>query len=188
MVFEAIILGIIIYYLFSKNFKIKHVDISIGDLWLTIFGAIIFFISLKISLQPGENIIREYFHLIHPISLLIMSIGLLIGKNYFGKILLSLGFFCNALVVLVNKKMPVSLNALLKIKDYETINLLKADKTLTHMLMGNTKLNILGDIIPYSSFYKTSKVMSIGDILIGIGIGLIFASYFTLLIRREKND
>lgn len=187
MIFEAIIIGFIIGLVWETRNKAKVFKLSICEIWPTILGALLFYISLKMNKIIGTDW-KGVFYIIHPLSLFLMAWGLVKGSKHIGKMVSSLGFFLNGLVVLFNKRMPVSLSALEKIKDGLTIELLLKDRVYTHKLMDQDKLALFSDIIPYRPFFGPAKVISIGDIFIALGFGILFASYIVFLFRREKND
>ncbi|MGB9813002.1 MAG: DUF5317 domain-containing protein [Thermovenabulum sp.] len=82
------------------------------------------------------------------------------------------GVLLNALVIVANGgKMPVSIKAL----ETAGLNYLKpllfSSDYLYHTVMdASTKLGFLGDIIPLPPPYPRPRVVSIGDIILGIGI------------------
>ena len=94
---------------------------------------------------------------------------------------MALGYIFNLLPISVNGKMPVSLNALIITSDIEKINLIKNGFSLSHKVFEDPKLFFLSDIIPIPKPYIYARVISIGDILISIGL---FIGLF-LLSRRK---
>lgn len=88
--------------------------------------------------------------------------------------LLLAGVFLNFLVMLVNGgRMPVSVEAA-SVLDASYVDSLKQGLLYGKhaMLTGQTKLAFLGDIIPLTKPYYKEQVISIGDVIIGIGIFL----------------
>ncbi|WP_025692388.1 DUF5317 domain-containing protein [Paenibacillus zanthoxyli] len=84
------------------------------------------------------------------------------------------GVFLNFLVMAVNGgKMPVSLEAA-KVLDPYYVHLLQSGAVVTkHFLMDSaTRLPFLGDIIPLSKPYPRTQVISVGDIVMNVGIFL----------------
>ncbi len=129
---------------------------------------------------------REYiFKLVHMLSYGLLVILLFINRNLTGSKLFLSGGIANFLVMLVNKgKMPVSGKALLISGDISTYKLLNEGMSWTHKLMGSdTYLDILGDFIPIPKPYFYARIISIGDLLLSIGLGLLL--YQVLLNNRK---
>jgi len=99
-----------------------------------------------------------------------------------------LGIFLNAMVILANKgKMPVSLKALEMAKLNDLLPLLFSEDYLYHTAVNAwTKLIILGDIIPLPPPYPRPRVVSIGDILLGIGV--FWLIQMGMLKKQYLND
>lgn len=187
MIVECILLGIIGGFFLSKRKRTCLENLNFSGLWISFIGAMVFYLSLNLSLRSnssfGDFLLKNFFF-IHPIALFLMGGGMFMGKKHVGKFLVGFGFIFNGIAVLLNQKMPVSAKALNKISDFETLRLLKENRVLTHTLMNNTKGNILGDIIAYKPIIGKAKVMSIGDVVIALGIAVIIASYISLMSRR----
>ncbi len=83
-----------------------------------------------------------------------------------------IGTILNFIPILANGgKMPVSVEGLTNLYLYNKLDLLKSNRILTHVLANEyTKVYYLSDIIPISKPYPFPKIISIGDILIGISI------------------
>jgi hypothetical protein len=82
------------------------------------------------------------------------------------------GVALNFLVMLLNAgKMPVSVEAASMV-DPAQLQLLTAGKLVTkHIVLDHsTRLPFLGDIIPITSPYPISQVISVGDVIINFGI------------------
>ena len=74
--------------------------------------------------------------------------------------------------------MPVSIKALKFSKLYNELTLLEEGRILTHVLIDkSTKLSILSDIIPIPKPYLFPKIISLGDILIAIGLFVLIQTY-----------
>ena len=92
----------------------------------------------------------------------------------FGSILA--GVFLNFLVMAVNGgRMPVSMSAASVLDPYYVDMLSNSTVITKHYLMdASTRLPFLGDIIPLSPPYPRTQVISIGDIIMNVGIFHIF--------------
>jgi hypothetical protein len=95
-----------------------------------------------------------------------------------------IGVFLNFIVMAVNGgRMPVSLEAT-SILDPFYADVLQVGVYAKHQLLTNaTHLGFLGDIIPLSSPYPRSQVISIGDVIMNIG-GFIFV--LQLMLSGKK--
>lgn len=95
-------------------------------------------------------------------------------------IIILMGVFLNFAVTFINGgKMPLSLDsaALTGLKDSGSAFLEKMI-AVSSAMDSNTKLKILGDIIPMPSFYPLSVVISPGDVIIFIGLFLAIQKMF----------
>lgn len=82
-------------------------------------------------------------------------------------------------------RMPVSAEAAL-VLDPQYIELLKEGLYAKHALLDeSTRLAFLGDIIPVTDPYPRSQVISIGDVIMNIGI-FLFIQYLMLHHSRNK--
>ncbi|KIL39928.1 membrane protein [Gordoniibacillus kamchatkensis] len=104
-----------------------------------------------------------------------------------GFLVLMAGVFLNFLVMLINGgRMPVSLEAASTIgKDYAQA-LQEGTLYGKHMVLtAETKLAFLGDIIPLNKPYYKQQVISIGDVVCGIGI-FLYIQNLMVLDRPKK--
>ncbi|GAB6928503.1 hypothetical protein JCM10914A_24860 [Paenibacillus sp. JCM 10914] len=92
------------------------------------------------------------------------------------------GVFLNFLVMAVNGgRMPVSMNAAMVLDPIYIERLMDTTATTKHFLMdASTRLSLLGDIIPLSPPYPRTQVISIGDIIMNIGIFLYIVNLMTV--------
>ncbi|SEM66456.1 hypothetical protein SAMN05192533_104276 [Mesobacillus persicus] len=170
MVFDGIILSFIVG-LFRKgnlsglsNLKLK---------WGWVF-------PLLLLLQIGIYFLQNKYEVIGNFSgyifILVYILGLLflyINRNYPGFSIIFIGVFLNFLVMAINGgRMPVSIEAA-TVLDPSYTEALKHGLYGKHMLLTETtKLGFLGDIIPLSPPYPRTQVISIGDVIMNIGIFL----------------
>ena len=99
-----------------------------------------------------------------------------------------LGNILNFLPIIINGgKMPVSIKALKYSNLYTQLSLLDEGRIMTHSLVDEaTKLYYLSDIIPIPKPYPLPKIISIGDILIGIGLFIIIQIYMKKELSIEE--
>jgi hypothetical protein len=122
--------------------------------------------------------------------MVIYVIGLLfigLNRKQPGFQVIFIGVFLNFLVMALNGGvMPVSLEAAAALGPSYSEDLLQQDIVFKHaMLMEDTKLPFLGDIIPLTPPYPRKIVISIGDIVMNIGI-FIFLQHVMLASKRSE--
>lgn len=187
MIIEAIIVSLILIKLTKGDYKnlktfeisdIKGKKILLIGMFLTLIANICTATYIK---GVSDFCVINYYY-IHILSILSIAIGLILNYKNPGLLIMSVGFFLNLIPIVVNKKMPVSKEALTKISDYNMINLLNNRYSLSHGFFENPKFRILSDIIPLPPPYYNPKVISVGDILITLGI--VIAIVF--IARRNK--
>lgn len=188
MIFEVIIVSLIIGKL--KGGELKNLEnLYLRGWYLLVLSFSIEIISVFIVTRMYGSLSKliEYnFFALHIFVYLLLLITLLINFREGGLKLTTLGTLLNFLsLVLNNGKMPVSIKALKNANLYNQLKLLSENRIMTHTLMtGATRLNVLGDIIPIPKPYPFPKIISIGDILISIGLFILIYSY---MIKKEDN-
>ena len=184
LVFDGIILSFIVG-LFRKgnlsglsNLKLK---------WGWVF-------PLLLLLQIGIYFLQNKFEVVGNFSgyifILVYILGLLflyLNRNFPGFIVIFIGVFLNFLVMAINGgRMPVGLEAA-AVLDPSYIDALKQGLYGKHMLLNETtKLGFLGDIIPLSPPYPRTQVISIGDVIMNIGIFLFVQHLMVGHLKKDK--
>lgn len=182
MILEAIIISALLVkvtkgsYDNIKNFKLKDLKGNI----LIILGILTMFASyILISdvVTSKTNFFVYNYKYLHILSITFIALGLSLDYKNPGILIMSVGFFSNLIPIILNGKMPVNHNALLKIaqstnsiKIQNKVFILENNASLTHGIFRNPKMEVLSDIIPIPAPYYYPKVISIGDILITIGV------------------
>lgn len=121
------------------------------------------------------------------LGMALVFLGTLSGLRLFGMPVVSLGALCNLLVVAANGgRMPAAESVARRLGLLEIADRLSQGMYPEYVPMGQgTRLNILGDLLPYYSFiFRRPFVVSIGDYLLGTGIFLILFHY----LRKEDRD
>lgn len=188
MVFEIIILGILIGKLKGGHIK-KLENINIRAWYLLVLSFLLEIIALMLITRTDgslSEILESNFFFIHIFIYSLLIIGLSMNFNELGFRISLFGAMLNFLPLIFNKgQMPVSIKALENAHLYEQINLLTNNRIMTHSLMSDsTNLSFLGDIIAIARPYPFPKIISIGDILISLGLFLVIYKHMT---KREKN-
>ena len=184
MILEAIILAfLVLFFVKDKdlnnliNFKFKMISLAFFGIFLMIF---INFVTAHYFGGLTDFFVK-HFTIFHVISILAIGISLTSNYTNYGLLLCGLGTFLNALPVIFNGKMPVSASALMKINNERIIKLIYMGGSLSHGVFESPKFYFLSDIIPLHRLIGNSKVISVGDIF--ISLGLFFA---IILITRKK--
>lgn len=181
MIIETLGLSLLIGKLRGGNIR------NLGKLhikgWYLFFMAfLIEIISILITTRTngiiGKFIINNFLT-IHIIIYILIIISLILNIRGKGIIYILIGMLLNFMPILANNgKMPVSVRRLANSYLYSQLNLLKDNRILTHTLVTeNTRFYYLSDIISIPKPYPFPKIISIGDIIIGIGIFILIQFY-----------
>lgn len=181
MVTETITLSLLLGKLTGG--KIRNIgNLYINGWYLFVISFLMEIISLFIASKTNGNlsiIIENNFFYIHIFIYLLLIMGLMMNFREIGLRITLFGSTLNFLPLLLNNgKMPVSINALKHSKLYIQLSLLDEGRIMTHALADKgTKLWILGDIIPIPKPYFFPKIISIGDILIALGLFILIVTH-----------
>lgn len=183
MILEAIIIALISMIFIREKDLNNLIDFKFKRFYLAFIGI---FIMIFINFVTGSyfsnltDFFVKYFKFFHILSLLLISLSFFSNYENKGLLICGIGSFLNALPVMANGKMPVSSTALMKITNERIIKIIYMGASLSHGVFENPKLYFLSDIIYLKRFIGPSKLISIGDILISVGL------YFALIIIVRK--
>lgn len=183
MILEAIIIALISMIFIREKDLNNLIDFKFKRFYLAFIGI---FIMIFINFVTGiyfsnlTDFFVKYFKFFHILSLLLISLSFFSNYENKGLLICGIGSFLNALPVMANGKMPVSSTALMKITNERIIKIIYMGASLSHGVFENPKLYFLSDIIYLKRFIGPSKLISIGDILIAVGL------YFALIIIVRK--
>lgn len=96
----------------------------------------------------------------------------LTGSEGFGLSLFACAGFLNFLAIALNGGMPVSKSALVRAGIAPSASVIQGHLS-KHVVARDTLLRILGDVIPLARF---RSVVSPGDMLMAVGIGIVIVS------------
>ncbi len=183
MILEALLIGL--FFILITNRKIDN-DINFNKYGLYCVSTgfllnIAMTICTRADLGYLTYIFVEYYFYFHVSSLILIAVGMMINYKNFGLLIVGAGFLLNAIPIILNGKMPVSESALLKTADTYKFDLIARGRSLSHGIFEDPVMYILSDIIPISSPYPIPKVISIGDLVISIGIVV----YIFCISRRK---
>lgn len=176
MLIESLAVGIIILFLRGKLGRYLEA-IQFKGLWLPIAAFILEWASgVFLGKLPW---ILSWTGLIEAVVYGLLMAFLWLNRRHRGFLIACTGLFLNALVVCFNRGfMPVDGEALRHFGFLETYDTLKQMQVFGHQLMTETTpLKFLGDVIHIQPPYPMPKSVSIGDLILGVGIGLHLALY-----------
>jgi hypothetical protein len=183
MVYDGIIIALIIGLLRGGRFK-GLAEMKISYAWafplLLLSQFTVYFMQNNVSFIGSiSNIV---FMAVYVIGLYLLWAN----RHHPGFIIILIGVFLNFIVMAVNGgRMPVSLEAS-AILDPQFAQALKSELYGKHAAITEaTKLAFLGDIIPLSAPYPREQVISIGDVIMNIGV--FFFIQYLLLGKKDKN-
>jgi Family of unknown function (DUF5317) len=182
MVFDGILIAIIIGFIRGGSFK-RFADIRFKMGWifplLLVIQLAIFYLQNKVE-WVGE-VSNLSFMAVYVIGLAFLWVNR--HHPYF--IWIFIGVLLNFIVMAINGgRMPVSMEAAAVIDPHyleATKNALYAKHTL---VTDSTKLAYLGDIIPLSAPYPREQAISIGDVVMNIGVFLFIQS--VMVKKKDK--
>lgn len=183
MIFISIILGVIFVKLYGqnnyKNLKIKYFPILVIGIIIDLF----LIITTNVDLGPITWLSVKYYYMFHAIYLLLFSLVLILNFQNLGMLFMGFGFLFNAMPILLNKKMPVNLESILKVGG-KRADIIISGKSLSHGIFENPKLEFLSDIFFLNIPYKT--VISIGDIVVAIGLFMAIIIHFNVSLKTGE--
>lgn len=174
MIIELTLVSLFIRYFKDKNLKF----INNFNLKNIKFLFIIIIAKLLAKNFFSIDFLASNYYLIDSIFLLLLSIFFFSNG---GKLSISgVGVLLNSLVIFLNKKMPISENFAHLVMNYDKYEMIKNGNILSHGFVENAKLKFLSDIIPIPMPYIYPRLISVGDILISIGI-------FVYILSSKEN-
>jgi hypothetical protein len=177
MVFDGIIISLIVGFLRKGNLRaFGHLKLK----WGWVFPILLLIQVIVFIYQNDIKFIGQASEFIYMTVYIIGLIFLFFNREYKGFTLIWIGVFLNFLVMIVNGgRMPVSMEAA-AVLDPFYLDVMKEQLYAKHILLNeSTRLGFLGDIIPLTNPYPKTQIISIGDVLMNIGI-FIFIQYLML--------
>ena len=179
MVFDGIIISFIVGFLRKGNLRaLAQLKLK----WGWIFPLLLLVELAVFMLQNDSKFLGQISGSIYIVVYVLGLLFLFMNRKNPGFMLILIGVFLNFLVMVINGgRMPVSVEAA-AVLDPGYIEALKDSLYAKHtMLNSSTSLGFLGDVIPISDPYPRTQIISIGDILMNIGI-FFFIQY--LMVRH----
>lgn len=163
----------------ARGGKFKNLgEINLKKYYLFIIGFGLEFLSVYLNKQDlgvFNEILNKYFIIIHSISYALVFIGLIYNFDKKSIVIVFIGTLLNYIVIVANGgHMPVSESGLSYLGMEQTMSDIKNNLIITHTIMTEkTSLFFLGDVIPTPKFYPFEKMISIGDVFLGIGVFIL---------------
>lgn len=183
MVFDGIILSIIVGFLRKGNLKAMAYLTWKGG-W--IFPILLIFQIALFTLQNKFSVLGAMSGYLYMIVYVVGLFFLFLNRSKTGFTMIIIGVFLNFLVMIVNGgRMPVSPEAA-SILEPGYLDILKNALYAKHTLLTeSTKLGFLGDIIPLTDPYPRTQIISIGDVIMNVGIFLFIQN---LMLSHKKQN
>jgi hypothetical protein len=168
MVFDGILISFIVGLLRKGNLRAFS---QLNLKWGWVFPLLLVVQLAVFTLQNDSEFLGQLSGSIYIVVYIIGLIFLFLNRKNPGFILILIGVFLNFIVMVLNGgRMPVSVEAA-AVLDPGYIQALKDGLYAKHaMLTSTTHLGFLGDVIPISDPYPRTQIISIGDIIMNIGI------------------
>ena len=172
MVYDGIVIGLLAGFIRAglSNGMIALARIHIRGGW--IFPVLLALQLLLFFFQGDNGFLAERSGIIVMLFYVAGLVVLWMNRQAHGFWFIFWGVLLNFLVMLVNGgKMPVSLEAASVLDPIYTQMLQSGEVVSKHTLLNDsTLLPFLGDIIPLSAPYPRTQAISIGDVLMNVGI------------------
>jgi len=168
MVFDGILISFIVGLLRKGNLRAFS---QLNLKWGWVFPLLLVVQLAVFTFQNDSEFLGQLSGSIYIVVYIIGLIFLFLNRRNPGFILIFIGVFLNFIVMVLNGgRMPVSVEAA-AVLDPGYIQALKESLYAKHsMLTSTTHLGFLGDVIPISDPYPRTQIISIGDIIMNIGI------------------
>lgn len=183
MVYDGIIIALIVGLFRGGNFK-GLADMKLKHAWvfplLLLIQIIVYLIQNHIAFIGSSS--NFVFMLVYIAGLYFLWVN----RAHSGFFIILIGVLLNFIVMAANGgRMPVSIEAS-SVLDPLFIEALKSDLYGKHAAITEvTRLAFLGDIIPLSAPYPREQVISIGDVIMNVGV--FFFIQYLMLGEKEKN-
>ncbi|MEH7247099.1 DUF5317 domain-containing protein [Neobacillus niacini] len=168
MVFDGILISFIVGILRKGNLRAFS---QLKLKWGWVFPLLLVVQLAVFMLQNDSELLGQLSGSIYIVVYIIGLLFLFLNRENPGFILIFIGVFLNFLVMVLNGgRMPVSVEAA-AVLDPGYIEALQESLYAKHTaLTSSTHLGLLGDVIPISDPYPRTQIISIGDIIMNIGI------------------
>jgi len=119
---------------------------------------------------------------------IVLILACALNWGYVGFRLVALGVALNALVITTNRGMPVATAALRYLGVNGTAQQMEALTPLYHLAGDGTTLVLLSDVLPVPGPGLIQSVVSLGDLVLMVGISLVVLDAAKSLLRASRTD
>ncbi|MTI67739.1 MAG: hypothetical protein FH753_14225 [Firmicutes bacterium] len=176
MIWTFLVLSVVVGLI--RGGKISRLSgLKFQSLWLFILALAIQAVIILFGVNT-DSIVLEYIKELYVASYALLFIGIILNIKIRSLIVIALGAISNILVFAVNKgKIPISMEGL-KLAGYnDLIELLKnGEIALYTPLTSDTKYAYLSKLITIQKPYPFPQVLSIGDVIIALGLFIFIQS------------
>jgi len=152
--------------------------------WLLPLGLILQVAGPRLGAALGQAQIKTWTLVFWLLGSAVLLVACAVNWDRFGIRLAAVGVSLNILVILLNAGMPVSVSAL-EYLGLETAEEQVASLTaLYHLQDGSTSVAVLGDVLPVPGPPVVRSVVSLGDLLLMVGIVVIVLDVGRALARH----
>ena len=173
MLLDALVISLIIALLRGGKLR-RLAELPLKRVELIVLAFLIQFL-LSWGGERGVVFLLKWGVYLYIVSYVLLLVAIWYNRHIKEMIIFGIGIACNFLAILANGgHMPVSLNALNRTGMMDVLPLLKSKTYVLHSVLNEgAKLKFLTDIIPLPSPYPRPRVLSIGDIIMALGIFLL---------------
>ncbi len=178
MIIEAIIIGLFIGAIRKgKLSRLGYLKINLSPLVILALVSFVSIIVMNIGLLEISSNLYNVF-LVITYSLIIIVLTFNLDKRYMFMPLI--GAMMNFICLCLNSfKTPIKSDIITKIYGAEMTGLLSTNKVKFFIPAEGAKLSILGKIFYLGDYYLYDVILSIGDIIIALGIVLLIQHLMT---------
>jgi len=176
MLIESLLASLIIGLIRGgKLSRFSHIRFT--KVW-TFLLAVILQVGIILFGLSGNDIVLNYIKELYIASYVLLFIGIILNINYRSLWVIIIGTITNLFVFFANDgKMPISIESLKLIGLSDLASMAENGKIALYTpLTDKTKYAFLGDIITIPQPYPHPQILSIGDIIIALGLFLFIQS------------
>lgn len=184
MIVEAFVLSIVVG-LIRKGSLRNLGRIPLRHFYLFCVPFLVFAVVSTIAVSTGHKSLMPYIHLADIGQYVILLAAIILNLHVWEMWLVGSGTLANSIVLTANGgAMPVSMHAL---KSTGLAGALGSQPVRHALMTPQTHLKWLADVIPVRTFSPfLSQVMSVGDVLISIGLFILVQHYICLPAKEPS--
>lgn len=184
LLLASLLSGILLGFLAGGNLR-RLEELSLRYEWL-LLGALVFQLSIPMLVPrfDGVSDVLLVWVLWLPAAGVSAAVALL-NRRQVGMAIVAAGILLNVLVVSVNGGMPVLIENAVGVQEHDARQ--SIERSWLHVESGSeTRLLILGDVIPLPGPKALGGLASLGDAVLSIGAGVFLA--FGMALKRVVGE